>query len=57
MGQEYSRFLSGSQREHHRPQPDENMSRCKDWDNIQVFKELDQDEKSKQMTSSVGAGK
>jgi hypothetical protein len=38
----------------------ENMPRCKDWDNpnyynIQVFKGLDQDEKSKQMISSAGS--
>jgi hypothetical protein len=36
------------------------MSKCKDWDNpnyynIQVFKGLERDDKSKLVTSSVGA--
>ena len=38
----------------------ENMSKCQDWDNpnyynIQVFKGLDETERTKQVTSSVGA--
>jgi hypothetical protein len=38
----------------------ENMSKCQDWDNpnyynIKVFKELDEAERTKPMTSSAGA--